>query len=458
MSIHKVNAETDSILKVFFYYSIPAIIGLVSIASGSIIDGSFVGKYVGAHGLAAINLTIPLSAFIFGVAIMLSIGGSVQAGKLIGSHNTKDASQIFTKNIISLLVISTLLSVTFIIFSDIVVRLLGANDEIAPWVSIYLTNIYPFFPLALTGIGLSSFVRIVGKPGLSSRAMTATAVINIALDYLFVVQWGMGLRGAAIATGIAFASLFFILIPVFIRSNSELKIVKPKGSWKSVIEAATNGLSEFLNETSVGIITLVFNYIILDRLGISGIAAFTVINYIMFIGIMICYGTSDSIHSIVSINFGAKQSDRINAFLRLAGIFNLSVGLIIIILMNFSPDMLIDLFLKEADQSAKEIAFTYVSYIWPAFLFNGINLIISSYFTAMHKPYRSAAIALSRSLVLPILMVLLLSFVFGEIGIYIATPVAEFITIIFAIIIFIQNSPKKLIEREDLAISKKNID
>ena len=196
---------------------------------------------------------------------------------------------------------------------------------------------------------------------------------------------------------------------------------------------------------SIGITTVIFNYIMITTFGVDGVAAYTVINYVLWIGIMISFGISDSLQPIISKNFGAREPRRVEEFLKFALISVSVVGLIILSTILLIPQLITEIFLEPQDEKSIKIVLDFASLIWPVFLFNGVNMVISAYFTAIHKPLPSAAIALSRSLLLPALFIIILPLFLGHKGIYLAIPFAEFFTFIMALYFFKAHTPKKII-------------
>ena len=302
-----------------------------------------------------------------------------------------------------------------------------------------------FIPFLMIGVVLDYFVRVDNRPNLAFIALLSSGVINVILDWFMIVYLQKGIFGAALATGISQLALIFILLPHFFSKKATLKFVKPIGSYIQIIKASYNGASEFVNEISVGITTLIFNYVMIKNLGVEGIAAFSVINYLLLIGIMISFGISDSLQPIISKNFGAKENKRIKEFLKLAFITVGLVGFIMIFLIIFTPNSLANVFLEDNNYKTKEIVLSFATFIWIAFLFNGVNLVISAYLTAIHKPLASMIIAISRSFILPLFFIFTLPFFFDLDGIFMAIPMAEFVTFIIAVILYRRLSPNKII-------------
>ncbi len=438
------NVTKDNIASIFFQYSIPSVMGMLAISSANIVDGFFIGNYVGDFGLAAINISLPIFSFLFGFALMLAIGSSVLAGKFIGEENVKNASLIFSKTIVCITLFSFITCGVLFLNREILLHLFGADETLTKMAMEYLSVMLLFIPFLMIGVVLDYFVRVDNRPNLAFIALLFSALINVLLDWFMIVYLQKGIFGAALATGISQLTLLFILLPHFFSKKATLQFVKPSGSYAHILKAFYNGASEFVNEISIGIMTLVFNYVMIKNFGMEGIAAFTVINYLLFIGVMISFGISDSLQPIISKNFGAKEHKRIGAFLKLAFIATSLVGVVMILLLLFVPDTLANIFLEDSNDKTKQIVLSFATYLWIIFLFDGMNLVISAYLTAIHKPLSSMVIALSRSFVFPVLFIVTLPFVFDKKGIFMAIPMAEAVSFVIAMSLFRKFSPQNL--------------
>jgi putative MATE family efflux protein len=430
---------TGDVVPVFFHYAIPSVIGMLAATSAGIIDGIFIGNFVGAAALAAVNIALPAFYLFAAVVFMLAVGGSVMCGKFIGERDPESASLIFSMTLYTALAVSGLIAACSLIFLDEVVSLLGANEDLHGMVRDYMRIILWAAPLLIVALTLDYFVRVDNRPVLASAALVAYAASNILLDWIFIVQWGWGLKGAALATALAEGVILIILASHLVSKRCSLKIVRvPKrwrNGWDMVLRAAYNGFSEFANELSLGLITLLFNWVMITRLGVEGVAAFTIISYLLMIGLEVSYGISESLQPTVSKNLGARQPERIKQFTLLAMGSVLILGAIVSALLVFLPESLISVFLREGEQETAAIALAYIAVFWPAFLFNGANITLASYFTALHMPLQSAAIAISRSLVLPAIGIMLLPRWFGDTGVFVTIPLAEALTFGFALLL-----------------------
>jgi putative MATE family efflux protein len=425
----------------FFKYVIPSVLGLLAISSASIIDGYFIGNYVGAVGLASINISYPITTILFGLALMFAVGSSVIVGKLMGEKNRNDASNIFTKSIISVSLISIIICILLYFNVGNILDILNIEGELKSKTLDYLPILLIFLPFLMTAIVLDYFVRVDENPNLSFAALFLSSLLNVILDYIFIVKFDWGISGAAYATGISQAAIIFILLPHFFRKKATLKLVKPVGSWMSILNAAKNGASEFINESSAGITVLIFNYIMLKNFGATGVASYTIIGYFIMISVMVSFAISDALQAIISKNYGALYFERIKSFLKLGFISIIVIEMIITLLVLLIPETLINIFLQNSEIETKKITIEFISYAWPAFLFLGLNIIITSYLTSIQKPVYSISIAVLRSLIFPIFFIVSLPYIFGTKGIFMALAISELLTFIIALRFFIKNRP-----------------
>ena len=445
----KYDPLTGKVSSVFWRYAIPEIIGLFAISSAGFVDALFLGNFVGPEALATVNLSIPALTTFFAFALLIAVGGSVVCGKFIGQKNRVGADQVFTSTMLFGLVVTAIFMILEISYLDQIVFALGATDPILKeLLNQYLGIILWFTPFFIFEVILFYFVRLDGQPELASAAFVIGSLVNMLLDYLFIAHFGWGIEGAATATGISAAVSFIILIPYFFTKYSKLSFSKPLLNFKILLRSYLNGLSEFVNEASVGITTLIFNWVIITRMGMDGVAALTIIDNVWFMGLYICIGMCDSLQPSISQNFGAQNHKRIMEFLTVASVSVLFVGFAMIGTVLFFPDFLIGLFLEKDELETRQIASVFMGYIWPAFIFVGLNILLSVYFTSMHKPFESGLIALLRSLILPAICLLTLPNWFGDVGMFVTLPIAEAITFVVAFTLFIKKQPLVIIQAD----------
>ena len=262
------------------------------------------------------------------------------------------------------------------------------------------------------------------------------------------------LAGAAYATAIAQVVQFLLLSRYFFSKKKTLIFTLLHSNWMILFRSAYNGVSEFINEISVGIIFLILNTLMVTRLGVDGVAAFTLVNYFIFLSVMLSYGFADALHLVVSQNFGAKLLQRVQLFLLTAVLSTISLGIFIVALLVIWPEFIFGWFISEQDKHISQVSMQLLPLLLPLFLINGTNIILTCYLTAVHQPKPSALIAVSRSLILP--AVFLICFYYAlpnwqfwptkinDFSFIIALPLAEWCAFLLAVYFCHRYRPKKL--------------
>ncbi len=445
MNSSNLEVVSGNTLTIFIKYVSLNVLSLVTMTSSGFVDAYFVSNYVGGGGkeselaLASINIFLPVFSLIFAFSIMLTIGSAVRAGKYIGENRNYEANQTFTSSIILISVLMIIFSALCVLFNESVARFLGSSDTLLPYVTTYLTTFMPFVISPALNYAFTVYARVDGKPFLAVSAIVASFVINIVLNYMFIIEFDMGLRGAALATGLSTVPSTLFLFFYFLSKYSAISFVLKFESLRKVALSTYNGLSEFISESSLGLVTFIFNIIMMKFAKEAGVSAFTTINYLTWAAGMIAYGIGDALVPLISINLGSKKLKRIRKFLIYAMVSSLTVGFIIFTSTIFFGEEMIAVFLKDRSSEAFMVSMDFLKYVRWSFLFIAPAIILSAYFTAMQKPTLSLIIALSRGAILPIFFVLVLPLFLGNTGIYLSLTVANILGTIFAIYLFVLN-------------------
>ncbi|MGQ4879492.1 MATE family efflux transporter [Billgrantia sp. LNSP4103-1] len=438
---------------VFFRYAVSSVAGLLALTTASIVDGIFIGNFVGGEALAALNLLIPCFAMLFGLALALAIGGTVRAGKSLGEEDHASASAIFSKCLVATFVLGLAAALLGVALHEPLYRLLGASPELFALMSEYFLVFAWVLVVQLVTMVLYYFVRVDGFPGLATAALLAGAVTNILLDALLLGYLDYGLRGAALATGIAQLLQLAVLLRYFASKRRRLRFRLRQAAWSEVFKAGGNGVSEWINEASVGLIMLLINWLLISLHGVAGVAAFTVVNYLIFLSLMVFYGIADAMHVLLSHNLGAGNAQRIRTFLICGVGVILGLGGMLVLAVWFQGGAMVRLFLDPAaDPAIAGLADRFLVILWPLFLVNGLNVLLSVYLTAMQQPLPSAAVALSRSLVLPALLLMLIAHFTPHWPLLVALPLAEWLTFGLALALSVRFRPQRLLAPKGPAV------
>lgn len=431
----EIELSTGKIGYLFCKFAIPGVIGLLFVGIQTMIDGTVLGNFVSANALAGVNIIVPIYSFMTAMAIVTGIGCQTIVSMGLGSGNYKRANDALTTAFISLLIMSIFMSILFLCFTDTIVRLLGANEILAPYSVSYLKSLSPFFPL-LTLMFMGDYIlKAIGRPYFAMIILGGTVIINIILDFVFIAGLDMGTAGAALATGLSFACGSAIILPVLLNENNQVCVRKGDFSMPLLGRIIYNGSSEGISELSAGITIYLFNLVMVHNWGEAGVAAYTSVTYILYAGIIIFVGMSDGIIPVISFNYGAGNWNRVIKVFQTAIKVAAITGIILFTVVFFGSDRIIRFFFMEDATDAIGIASTGARLCAFAFLINGINILFSSFFTSLGDAKTSIIISLMRGLILICIGIVLYPVLFGMTGIWLTIPLAEFITVIIGIIL-----------------------
>lgn len=441
--------RNGAIAPLFRKYAIPGVITLLFLGLQTIIDGIVLGNFVGANALASVSLILPSYSLICAIAVVIGVGCQTVISIRLGEQNKQGASDAFRSGFLFLIAFSVGISLITYMLAPQIARLLGTNDVLFQGAVNYFKALIPFFPCIVAMFFSDLILKALGHPIYSMIIMSSTVILNIILDLVFIALWEMGTSGAGLATGISFTVGALFNFPLVFWGQKLISFKKGIFSWKLLGKMMYNGSSEGLSELSAGISTLLFNLTLMKYWGESGVAAFTAINYVYFIGIIIFVGISDGVIPIVSYNYGAQQWARIKQVLRLAFISNLAIGIIIFLALTVFGEQIISLFFKTTEVDILKIATHGTSIYAFAFFLNGLNILSSSYFTAMANAKLSVIISLLRGLIFIIIGINILPLIFGIKGIWAAVPLAELLTFFVAFYLVKRSFKKNLHSPKD---------
>lgn len=420
---------TSEIPQLFVKFALPGVAGLLFLGIQSVIDGVVLGHYIGANALASVNLILPCYSLITAFAIVMGVGCQTIVSISLGKSDKQEANDALTSLFIFLMGFTTLLSLVIYLFADQIALFLGANDVLLSDSVGYIRSLVPFFPLLCAMFFGDYILKAMGYPVYATMVMGSTVVLNIILNLLFVVGLGWGVEGAGLATGIAFTVGAMFNVPRLFTRREVVAVQRGRYKNRLVWNAFYNGSSEGMAELSVAVTVFLFNITMMKYLGENGVAAFTAINYVLFIGTTIFLGVSDGIIPIIGYNFGAGKKERIKSVLKLAAKTNTVIGVTLFLVMFLFGGEIIGLFFKDPESKAVEIATYGLSIYSFAFLMIGLNILSSSYFTAIGNAKLSIVISSLRGLVFIVIGILCLPVLFGIDAIWFDIPIAEVCTL-----------------------------
>ena len=422
------------ISSLFAKYAIPSAICLLFMGIQTIIDGIFVGNYAGANALAGINIVIPAYTLISSLIIIIGIGCQTIMGISNGEGNFKRSCDALYSSFIFLIIFTIITAILFLIFGKNIVIISGADDILYDYSVNYLTTIAYFFPVfAIMTLG-DYYLKSQGKPYMGLAILAISVVINIILDFIFIAMLELGTKGAALATGISFSISAIISLFYIFRPKANVNVQKGNFDLKLLGNMLYNGSSEGVSELSAGITLFLFNRALMALIGPSGVAAFTSINYLLYVGITVFVGMSDGIIPVLSYNYGASNLKRVLKLLKTNILVNISLGAILFLLTFWGGKNIITLFFAHSPESAGtiELAVKGSRICSFAFLFNGINIAICSFFTSIADAKISVIISMLRGFIFIVIGIYLYPMLFEINGIWLAIPLSELFTLLIA--------------------------
>ncbi|MBC2850433.1 multidrug transporter MatE [Cetobacterium sp. 8H] len=429
-----ITLENGCVKKLFFKFAIPSILGMLIVSLQMIVDGMFLSKGVGSIGLAAVNLSMPLINTLLSVSLMICVGGSVLVGIASGNKDYSKADGLTTLTLILLFSVLLSLSIIILLNFKFITNLLGVNKEIYPFVKNYLSILVAGSVFFNMPIFTETFIRIAGKPNQVFISGLVCFTVNVFLDFIFIIKLGMGMEGAAIATCFANMLGALTLIP-------NIKFGKLVGSLSDIKDIFYNGSSEMLTTISSAITTFVFNIIVMKNIGILGVSALSIVFYVNSIVNISLYGLSQALQPIISYNLGAKRIDKIKDVLKISLKSGAAIGIITFIAMQIFGESLINLF-SNGDKKLASLTKDVVFFFTFTYLLSFINIISSSFHTSIEKPFESAFISCGRSIIFVMIPLFSLPIILGDVGIWLATPIAELLCLGVSIPMMIKSLKK----------------
>ena len=446
MQLNNKVLKENSSKKIFINYAILSMLGMLTESSAVFIDGLFVANFISSEAFSAIGIVWPITALSFALYVMLTLGSVAIAGKYIGENNIRRASLIFTQTLITVIAFTTPVLILIYIFRETLLPLFGAHRNIYNFSLDYIDGVIVAVFFWGMSYVFSQFIRLNGSPKFASFMFITSSLVNIILDALFIVVLKLGISGAAWATAFSYIISFIIGLSYFLNPKCKIKIIKVYGGWNYIFKAILNGFSEFLSNISSGIITWLFNITAYKILGNNGILIYSAANYIITFFIVIASDIGEILSSLISVSYGAKNKNKMKDFLKMAIIFVSSFSILASIILIINPSILVNTLLKNIDLKTIEYAMFFVRASIPIFICVGINIIMSAYYTSVQKAFESALIAVLRTLILPILLVLTLPNILGFLGLVLVLPISEIITLIVSIALYKNRSIDNLIK------------
>lgn len=431
----------DFTIKSLLKFAFPTILMMIFMGLYTVVDTIFVARFVDTNALSALNIICPIINLIVGLGTMLATGGSAIVARKMGSGEPTRAAQDFTLIIFAGILLGALIAVLGTVFIDRIVWGLGASSILFSYCKEYLFILLLFTPVSILQVLFQNLIVTAGRPWMGMVLGISAGIVNILLDYVFMVPLQMGIKGAAFGTGIGYMIPAVIGSWFFSKKKNRLHFSKPAIDFSVLAESCTNGFSEIVSQTATAVTTFLFNRIMMKLLGENGVAAITIIIYTQFLLSTFYIGFSMGVAPVISYNYGKQDGKQLKNVFSICMRFIIFVSVSVFLMAFIWGSPLVCIF-SEKGTPVYEIARKGFLIFPFNFLFCGLNIFTSAAFTALSNGKLSAILSFLRTFGLIIVLLLTLPNLLGVTGVWLAVPIAELITMIVALIFLNQNKGK----------------
>lgn len=413
--------------KLLLKQSIPASIGILVMSINILVDTIFVGNWIGPNAIAAINVVLPVSFFIAALGMAIGIGGSSIISRSLGAHNKPKALKTFGNQISITLLLSISMVIIGLVFINQLIPAFGGKGGIFEPAKVYYRIVLygvPILALAMMG---NTVIRAEGKPKFAMIAMIIPSVGNLILDYVLIKVFDLGMYGAAWATTASYVLCLSYILWFFFSNNSELKLNWKDFIFKSTIIQEINSLGfvTLSRQAVVSVTYLLLNTILFDLGGESSVTSYAIIARMLMFALFPVLGVTQGFLPIASYNYGAQSYGRVRESINKAIWYASIVGFFVFALIMIFPVEIVSIFTQE--KAILEQTPPAMRWVFAAVPIISLQLIGSAYFQAIGKAVPALLLTLTRQGFFFIPLLLILPNYFGELGVWISFPLADFI-------------------------------
>ena len=415
-------------------FTMPSIIMMIFTSIYGVVDGFFVSNFVGKTSFAAVNFIFPVIMLLGALGFMFGTGGSALVAVTIGLGNKDKAQSLFSMTVYISFVVGVILSAISFFVLPYIAELLGAEGQMLTDSVMYGRIIICSLPFFMLQYEFQSFFITAEKPNLGLYTTLLSGITNMVLDALFMAVFKWGLAGAAFAT--AMSQMVGGLIPIFYfarKNSSLLRFTKFRYNGNALLKICTNGSSELLSNISMSLVSMLYNYQLLKYAGEEGIAAYGVLMYVNMVFLAIFIGFATGIAPVIGYHFGAHNHDELHGLL-LKSIRIICISSVLMLIFGEILALPLSSVFVGYDHHLFDITLRGFLIYSFSFLFSGIAIFASSFFTALNDGLTSAVMAFLRTVVFQVSSVLILPLFFELDGIWLSIVAAEVAAAVIAIL------------------------
>lgn len=415
-------------------FTAPSIIMMIFTSIYGVVDGFFVSNYVGKTPFAAVNFIYPFLMILGTVGFMFGTGGSAIVAKTLGENNEEKANRLFSFFVYISVALGAVIAVLAFIFIRPIAAALHAEGELLENCVLYGRIFILGLPMYVLQMEFQSFFVTAGKPGLGFLSTVAGGLTNMIFDALFIVVFKWGLAGAAAATVMGQCVGGIIPLAYFFRPNTSLlRLGKTNFDGAALLKATTNGSSELMSNISMSLVSMLYNVRLIKYAGEDGVSAYGVLMYVNLVFLAIFIGYSIGTAPVIGYHYGAKNPAEIGSILKKSFVI---IGISSLAMLGFSEVMAgpLSRIFVGYDPALYEMTVHGFRIFSFQFLFAGVSIFASSFFTALSNGGVSAMISFLRTLVFQTAAILILPLIWKLDGIWISIVAAELVSFVVSLI------------------------
>lgn len=445
----------EKITTLLLKFSIPAIVGMLVTSFYNIIDRMFIGHIpdVGNLAITGIGVTMPISTIILGFGMLVGVGTAANISLKMGQGRKDEAEKILGNAFSLIIIISLIITIVGLYFGKDILYLFGASESTIGYAQDYMKIIYIGTVFNMLSFGLNHSIRASGSPNIAMASMLIGAVTNIILDPIFIFVLGMGVKGGAIATVIAQICSAIWGISFFIggKANIRARFKNLKLQKKYILNIFAIGVSPFSMQIAASVVQVISNNALKTYGGDLAIGAMTIINSVSMVIMMPIFGLNQGVQPIVGFNYGAKKYERVKEAIKYPQRIAFIIGLIGVLTIEIFPAILVKAF--NSDPQLMEMTKQGMRIFLCMLFIVGPQVIKTNYFSCIGKAKHSMFLSLLRQVLLLIPALIILPKQFGLVGVWVAGPVSDFISVLITGYMFNRemkklNSMEKEYEKE----------
>ncbi|MDP5170287.1 MAG: MATE family efflux transporter [Bacteroidia bacterium] len=415
----------EPLSKLLRQQAIPASIGILVMSINGIVDTIFVGRYVGALGIGAVTVVMPISFLISSIGMAIGVGGASIISRSLGEKNMSRATNTFGNQIVLTLFLASLFVVLGMYFQESILRLFGGRGDIYEPASQYFQIVLYGVPLLAWIMMSNNVIRAIGYPKMAMLTLLVPAFVNLILDPIFIIYYGWGIKGAAWATTLSFVASACYTTWFFFVKQKELKLSKDcfRPNITLIKEMTALGSVTLARQGTISVLSIVINGGLFTYGGEMALSTYGIINRVMMFANFPVLGITQGFVPIVGYNFGAKLLDRVKAMVTLSIKSATVIAFVIFSLIMIFTEQLVSVFTTDLELIALSVpALRFVFLATPLI---ALNLLGSAYFQAIGKARPALLLTLTKQGFFLIPLVAIFPFFFGLNGIWWAFPIAD---------------------------------